>query len=432
MTGGETTPIRRYIRHLAGHGEGQDADCELLQRYVVAADQAAFEAIVRRHGPLVQSVCARILGGGPDAEDAFQATFLVLVRKAGSLAAPDSLGPWLYGVACRTALKARAAAVRHQKTERPLTDLATVPTATALAERDLRAVLDELIYRLPQRYRVPFVLCYLEGKTNQEAARIVGCPLGTIFSRLAWARDRLQKQLRRRGLAPASGMFAAWLVESAAPAAVPIASVDSTAHAAIAFAAGRSAAAGAYSGPAAALAEGVLHAMFVTKLKIALLLLATVGIAGVGTFGLIRLATAGEPAGPEFARGLQPPPRQDNAATADQKTLQGTWTVVAVTENGRDVPEAEVKNRNSQFVFVGNKVTIPIRDGMREFAYKLDPTQKPRHIDLVFEGVTSKGLYVLDAGTLKICVAKDGDERPADLAAPRDSNRVLVELKKTR
>jgi RNA polymerase sigma factor (sigma-70 family) len=428
MAGVQITPIQQYLRHLAAHGE-QMTDRQLLERYVARADQAAFEAIIHRHGPLVRGVCTRILGGGHDVEDAFQATFLVFVRKARTLSAPDALGPWLYGVACRTALKARASAARRAKTHRPLVDLAA-PGPDARDWSELRSILDELINRLPDRYRVPFVLCYLEGKTNQQAARILGCPLGTVFSRLAWARDRLQKLLRRRGLAPACGVLAAWLIDSAAPAAVPLASVVSTSQAATAFAAGGAAGAGACPGQAAVLAEGVLRAMFLTKLKIALLLVAALGVAGIGALSLSRLGAAGEPALAGIDRAMQPTAARGDAAKTDKQKLQGTWTVIAVTENGREVAEAEVLNRNSQFVFAADKVTIPIRDGKREFSYQLDPSQKPRHIDLVFDGVTSKGVYAFDAGSLKICVAKDGDERPADLTAPNASNRVLVVLKK--
>src|SRR5205823_3540528 len=153
-------------------------------------DEAAFAALVRRHGPMVLGVCRRVLRDAHDAEDAFQATFLLLARKAAALRQPDRLGPWLHGVAHRTALKAKAAGVRRRQRERPLDDLPAAGGGDDLLWRDLRPVLDDAIGRLPAKYRVPVVLCYLEGRTNAEAARALGCPTGTVATRLARARQR--------------------------------------------------------------------------------------------------------------------------------------------------------------------------------------------------------------------------------------------------
>src|SRR5262249_31616689 len=146
-----------------------------------------------------------------DAEDAFQATFLILVRKAGSLGRPELLGNWLYGVAYRTAARARAEATRRRFREVPLIDR-DLPAKESTPDgvwRDLRPVLDEEINRLPDKYRAPFVLCYLEGKTNEEAARQLGCPLGTVLSRLARARERLRLRLTSRGLTLSVGLLGA-------------------------------------------------------------------------------------------------------------------------------------------------------------------------------------------------------------------------------
>src|SRR5262249_17501866 len=148
-------------------------------------DEAAFTALVNRHGPMVLGVCRRVLRPAHDADDAFQATLLVLLRKARPLRRPELLGNWLYGVAHRTALKARTLAAKRRARERPVVDhLAGAPSPTA-AWGDVRPVLDEEVSRLPAKYRAPVVLCYLEGKTNEEAARLLGCPTGTVFSRLA-------------------------------------------------------------------------------------------------------------------------------------------------------------------------------------------------------------------------------------------------------
>src|SRR5262245_35971990 len=188
---------------------GPDAvpDDQLLERFHSQGEEIAFTALVKRHGPMVLRVCERVLGKTPDAEDAFQATFIVLVRKAGKISRPNLLANWLYGVAYRIALKARACAKKHHSRERPISQGATVPEP-ALNERstessslDLRGLLDEAVNRLPEKYRLPVVLCYLEGRTTEAASQTLGCPQGTVMSRLSRARDLLRDRLARRGLA---------------------------------------------------------------------------------------------------------------------------------------------------------------------------------------------------------------------------------------
>src|SRR5262245_38504777 len=253
-----------HLRHaLAPTGEGGPTDGQLLARFAATRDEAAFEALLRRHGPLVLGVCRRVLRHAHDAEDAFQATFLVLARKAASIAKRDSVGSWLYGVAFRIACKARAAAARRRARQQPLCDLPAAEPAPALVWQDLRLVLDEEVNRLPEPYREPFVLCCLEGKTLTEAARQLGWPLGTVATRLARARARLRGRLVGRGLALSAGLLTTLLCRKAA-AALPPALVQPTAQAACGFAAGKA----VFSAQAAVLAEGVLQAMFVTKLKV--------------------------------------------------------------------------------------------------------------------------------------------------------------------
>src|SRR5262249_51919994 len=163
----------------------------------------------RRHGPMVHGICRRLLGDGPDAEDAFQATFLVLVRKADSLRGYGSLGGWLHGVAVRVARKARVAAARRAFHEAQGTPMSARGDFAAVEWRDLRPVLDEELGRLPEKYRAPLVLCYLQGKTHEEAARALGCPNGTVYGRLARARARLRTRLLRRGVALSAAALAA-------------------------------------------------------------------------------------------------------------------------------------------------------------------------------------------------------------------------------
>src|SRR5262249_5482678 len=161
-------------------------DAQLLDSFVQQRDETAFAALVRRHGPMVWRVCRRILADGPDAQDAFQATFLLLVRKAASIPPADQLWGWLHRVACRAAMKARAG--RRRRPEQPMANGAATAVdepAADLVWRELRPVLDEELGYLPEKYRAPMVLCYLEGKTNREAAQQLGWPRWTLATRLS-------------------------------------------------------------------------------------------------------------------------------------------------------------------------------------------------------------------------------------------------------
>src|SRR5262245_54610097 len=201
MADAQLRPVVELIRRIVSPRPAADlSDRQLLERFLHARDEASFAVLVERHGRLVMGVCRRALRNHHDSEDAFQATFLVLVRKAGSISKRESVGSWLHGVACRIATRARSKnafrRVREEQVERP-------PAPDLLDEvirRDLRAVLDEEVLRLPTRCRVPFIFCYMEGKTNEEAARLLGCPKGTVLSRLARAREILRGRLTRRGL----------------------------------------------------------------------------------------------------------------------------------------------------------------------------------------------------------------------------------------
>jgi RNA polymerase sigma factor (sigma-70 family) len=265
---------------VAGLTEGQ-----LVERFARQGDEAAFEAIVARHGPMVLGICRRVLRDPGDVEDAFQATFLVLVRKAGSLRRRDLLGNWLFGVASRVALRARAVAARRQAAEG--SSAAIEPTAPASgedpgasADRECRAILHEELGRLPAKYRSPVLLCYLEGLSHEEAARQLGWPLGTVKGRLARARELLRRRLTRRGVAlPASAVAAA--IARQAEAAVPAALVESTVGAALALGAGRTLAAGAVARNVVTLVKGVTHAMSYSALK-PVVMIAVAGVLATG------------------------------------------------------------------------------------------------------------------------------------------------------
>jgi RNA polymerase sigma factor (sigma-70 family) len=263
-------------------------DGQLLDRFAAGGDaaQAAFEGIIRRHGPMVLGVCRRALGDVHAAEDAFQATFLVLAFRAHAITRRDSLAPWLHGVASRLARRARVLARKRQEMSRPLPELAALETTGETA--DLRPVLDEELGRLPEKYRCPLVLCYLEGLTQGEAARALGWTKGTVSGRLARAKHLLRGRLTRRGLAPAAGLLALDAgpgAEAAAMAmAVPPTMVGSTARAALALVLGLEEA-GAVSAPVLALARGLRRAMLVGRLKGVTALLALGALAGAVALG---------------------------------------------------------------------------------------------------------------------------------------------------
>jgi RNA polymerase sigma factor (sigma-70 family) len=253
----------------------------LLERFIAQRDAMAFEAIVARHGPMVIGVCRRMLPELSDVEDAFQATFLILVRKAQTLRDRQRLGPWLYGVAHRVASRARAQAARRRSRERACAGNPAAILCGDLEQRELLAVLDDEIARLPERFRAAVVLCDREGRTYEEAARQLGCPLGTLKSRLSGARTRLRGRLARRGLAPAAAL-AAGISGRTASAEVPRALAGLTSRAALNALAGRTASSGTVSASAFTLAEGVLRTMFLLRLRTMGALLMALGFCAAG------------------------------------------------------------------------------------------------------------------------------------------------------
>jgi RNA polymerase sigma factor (sigma-70 family) len=269
--------------------EGRLSDGQLLERFLATRDEAAFAALVRRHGPMVLGVCRRVLRHHHDAEDAFQAAFLVLARKAPAVRR-ESLANWLYTVAYHAALQARAAGARRRARERQV-DEVPHPEVLPAEVQDWRPLLDRELHGLPEKYRAALVLCDLEGKTRKEAARQLRLPEGTLASRLATARRLLAKRLARRGVSLSGGALAVMLTE-AAPAAVPAPLVSSTVKAAVLVAAGQVA---AVATPAVALMKEVQKAMFLTKLKLSLAVVMVAALLGTG--GVVYRAAGQAPKG---------------------------------------------------------------------------------------------------------------------------------------
>jgi RNA polymerase sigma factor (sigma-70 family) len=240
-------------------------DLQLLERFVHRRDESAFGMLMALHGPLVLRVCRSLLNEPADIEDVFQATFLVLAQKSGSLRNGHSLGHWLYKVAYRHALRARTGVHRGSGSAAASTEVFPDP-AENLEQRERLSVLDEEIYRLPEKFQAPVVLCYYEGLSHEEAARRLRCPLGTVNSRLATARERLRVRLIRRGVAPSGMVVAIGSLPKSATAAVPAALLKATTKAAVGFATGRTPAAGTVSAGAASLVENFLRSLFMRSL----------------------------------------------------------------------------------------------------------------------------------------------------------------------
>src|SRR5262245_32428254 len=274
MVNGQPGSLLRHVRGVVVARENVGlSDAQLLESFLAQRDEAAFAVLVRRHGSMVLGVCRRILRDVHDAEDAFQATFVVLVRKAASLAGRRVLGDWLHGVACRTALKARTAAVRRRARDRAM---AKPEAITDEARDDVLPLLDQELAGLPEKYRRPGILCDLEGKTRTQAARLLGCPEGTVAGRLARARALLARRLARRGLSVSGAAVASALTPGAAPGGVSPALLSSTLRAAALAAVGQ--AAGAVPAPVLALADGVVKSMLLHKLKMGMVILLLSGL----------------------------------------------------------------------------------------------------------------------------------------------------------
>lgn len=270
--------VKRVIETVRTRAGDDGADGELLERFRATRDDAAFTGLVRRHGGMVLGVCRRVLRDPHAAEDAFQAVFLVLARKAGVIRPPGLLGPWLYGVAYRTALKARGREYRRRQVEQDFarTNRRDDPVAPS-ADADLRPVLDQQVHELPEKYRLPLVLCAVQGLGKAEAAERLGLPEGTVSSRLARAREMLRDRLTRRGIAVPAVVLGGVLVPGSLRAAVPTELSAAAANVALGA---------APAAPAVlTLTHEVLSAMTLTKLKLLAAVAVAVALTG-GGFGL--------------------------------------------------------------------------------------------------------------------------------------------------
>jgi RNA polymerase sigma factor (sigma-70 family) len=451
-----------YVNQLTEHlyrsvlhdGAGR-TDGQLLGSFIQHKDHAALAALVRRHGPMVLGACSRMLRSHHDAEDAFQATFLVLVQKAATLPDREMVGNWLYGVAHQTAVRMRALAARRAVRERQVAVMPDPTSAEQPVWDDLEPILDEELARLPQKYRVLIVLCQLEGKTLKEVARQLAIPEGTVASRLATARAMLAKRLSRRGVVVSGVLLGAVVSSPAASGCVPVAVGSSTIKTATLVAVGQRVE-GAVSPTVAALVTGVTKAMFRSKIKRVLAVALVVGMAlsgggvAVHLFGgpavVAQQPKDGGPGDPGvssskkdtsgLARANQgEKPKSDTRNDLDK--LQGTWLVVTTEEGGNEI-EAALKET---FVVKGGKMTY-CRDGKVQVTMRitLAPGKAPKAMDVVFldgkeKGMGNHAIYQLDGDRLKVRMndkfgGNSVDERPTDFSTAKGKEAVLFILKR--
>lgn len=341
MLGESSRDVLRHLRTLYRFGvTGDLSDEQLLDRFVARRDetaQEAFAVLVERHGAMVLGVCRRVLGDVHEAEDAFQATFLILARKAASVVRRERVASWLYGVAVRTAREARGRASRRRAREERVSVPVRVDPPDDESCHDLRALLDEELARLPDRYRGAVVLCELEGLSREEAARRLGIPEGTLSSRLARAKAQLRDRLARRGIVPSTGVLSAVFLRASQAATLPLSLLESTVEAATRVA-GNGSAAAFVSASVASLTEGVLKTMLLAKLKGIVL--------GVGTLtaiisGAVVLAQSGrEDAPPPSATAPEEP--ETKAELPPPRTRVGE--TVRVDPASADMPPPAAKS----------------------------------------------------------------------------------------
>jgi RNA polymerase sigma factor (sigma-70 family) len=367
VSGSWTEFLRRLRGATVARAVGDRTDAELLGQFVACQDEAAFEALVQRHGPMVLGVCQYLLADAHDVEDAFQATFLVLVSKAASIGRRALLANWLYGVAYRVAHRARVRAYRRRAREVSGGEEAAAQGPEGI-EPDLRPVLHEELNRLPEKYRTPVVLCYMQGKTNEEAARQLAWPVGTVKGRLTRARELLRARLTRRGWGLPTATLAALLTRETAAAAVPGPLSDATAQAALLVAAGQTAPAGVVSAGVAALSRGVLQTMFLTKLTTVCGIVLGLGVLGTGT-GLFAYQFRPDPAGlpprvTQAGRGQEANTQDGNDQQAARKQSAANLSALlramhAYLDVNGHFPPAAVYDKNGKALLSWRVLLLP-------------------------------------------------------------------------
>jgi RNA polymerase sigma factor (sigma-70 family) len=455
MNGDNTSgAIRQLARKMAAETIGDRTDRQLLEHFLAERNESVFEVLVHRHGPMVYRVCWRVLQHAEDAEDAFQATFLVLARSLAAVRNRNSLASWLHGVARRIALKARAQSVTRRRNEA----LATIPSAIPpddLTWKELSAALDAELARLPEKWRLPLVLCYLEGRTQDEASAVLGYSGNTLRRRLEDARVALSRRLGRRGFG--SVALAAVLVsDCASRGTASPAATSATLEAMTLLATGRATMCDVPP-KVAILTEGVMKAMSRNKFKAAVAALLAVGVLGAVGSAFHNLQARVEPptnALVEPANEAAPAPVPVKPKT-DTEKLQGIWDVLETRLHGQTYPTPEsqtgrlvIKGDEWRLVFL-TKLSVLQKGGVGGgellFAsFKLNTKTSPRNIDLELWNAemlkdpeaheVCLGIYKLDGDDLMICLPylKPCERRPTEFTAEKGSDQQLYKMRRAK
>ena len=405
------------LASLAGPTE-TSAEGSLVERFAQQRDEAAFAALVERYGPQVLGLCRRVLQNQQDAEDAFQATFLVLARKADTIHRCECVGSWLYSVAYRIARQARAKRARLPVPEPNPPEIAVADATPDLLWRDLRPILDEEVARLSPKYREPFYLCYFEGKTNEEAATELGCPLGTVLSRLSRAREHLRARLKRRGITLSAALLISFLAGRELSAAVPPGLAQDTVRKALLDTGGKAFAASAIPESVVMLADGFLANLRRARLRRAasgLLATATCSVAVLLLFLLLFLLLADR--------------------KTDQERIQGAWKATRTSILG-----GTANDGGSEMTFQGNRFTLDCKvfgpnapSFQDEGTFELHPDQSPKAIDFIsFRGGRTPGIYQFDKDRLIICCdcAMNPARRPTEFVTQPNTLLIVYELRR--
>jgi RNA polymerase sigma factor (sigma-70 family) len=413
---------------------GQQTDSQLLKRFLTERNEEAFAELVRRHGPIVLGICRRTLRNQHDADDAFQATFLVLARKADSIRNPDALPAWLYGVATRLANRHRQTAGRRRAREAPLADGAVPEDKDQQQRLELQRVLFEEIGRLPERYRVPFVLCYVNGNSNEEAAKLFNCPPGTVFSRLARARQQLRERLVQQGFTVSGGGLAVMLPTLPRAALVDVSAelLGGTARRAVAFAAKSTA---IIPAPVLKLARKEVAAVVLLAiipaplLRLAEPLVALAGLLGIKWIIALSLSTA-----VVGTAGVLLVRHAVVGRKSVEERLKGTWLMQSMVVNGKPMPP----NPAGRLTFTGSKKPGGQPDSVPpagpgapwSFNYTIDTSTSPMRINFTVQGETRPSIFDLQGDTLTVVMARTAGGGPSDAIptsfTPGPENAVIV------
>ena len=405
MAGGGMGTVAAGFARLFGEGtvSGLD-DGQLLERFLTGRDAVAFGCLVERHGPMVRSVCRRALRDDHAADDAFQATFLLLVRKARTLRSANALGPWLHRVALRVAIRAERSATKRRAKEFASPEILNRAASPEAADGDLSRLLHEAVDSLPEKYRAPIVMCYLEGRTHDEAAMTLRWPIGSVKGRLSRGREVLKARLARRGVvAPAALILAAMATE--AGASVPSILLEKTVQAAIGFAAGGTTAtlaAGMSSGAAAVLAEEAARAMTIKRCAtIAASLVTMLGLIGGGA-GVLARQEGGKPGAAKHDEPRAAEAKKPNEPKTDLDRLQGRWARTATEWGGQKLNEP-ARPEVFQEIVIRNDQFFGTRDDGKLGASRtltLDGSKSPKQFEWHRAGVTgeeiTQGIYRID------------------------------------